>query len=279
MSYTGIHQYKLLFDLEHRTFQLASAATREIWFIVIHPIVAPAVELLSQRACLKKQAQSAQTSALQHHHAEALASYIKKVFLSGGFTGERVELSWTLNSPLLQKLTYNKWTMFQERFIEDWPQHVTQHSYDIFWTQNQPAFYTYDYGANIEITVSDCLQSLGRETCLCPDDDPAEDPDDKSHSDIESGSMLPAREDDTGLSVSQTQPHTADDWPLDLDSSPNTPDSLYSGSLWELSAELDQKYDLNNISCMSYTLAVDLHCLDSSTADPDQQTAFCMLAD
>jgi hypothetical protein len=169
--------------------------------------------------------------------------------------------------------------MFQERFIEDWSQHVTQHSYNIFWTQNQPAFYVYDYGANIEITVSDCLQSLRKEMCLYPDDDPAEDPDDKSYSDIESSSMLPAREDDTELSASQTQLYTADDWPLDLDLSSNTPDSLYSDGLWELSAKLDQKYNLNNISCMSYTLVVDLHCFDSSTADPDQQTAFCMLAD
>jgi hypothetical protein len=279
MPYTGKHQYKLPFDLENRTFRLASAATREIWFIVMHPIVAPAIELLSRRERLKKQAQSARLSGLQHHHAEALASYIKEVFLSGGFTGERVEPSWTLNSPLSQKLTCNKWTMFQERFMEDWPQHVARHSYDIFWTQNQPAFHAYDYGANIEITVSDRLQSLEKEVRLRPDDDPAEDSDDESDSDSESGSMHPAREDDAGPPASQTQPHAADDWPLDLDSSPNAPDSLYSDGLRELSTELDQKYDLNSISCMSYALAVDLHCLDSSSADPDRRTAFCMLAD
>jgi archaellum component FlaG (FlaF/FlaG flagellin family) len=88
MSYTGIHQYKLLFDLKHQTFWLASAATREIWFIVIYLIVASAVELLSQQTYLKKQTQSAQTSTLQHHHTETLTFYIKEVFFSGGFTDE-----------------------------------------------------------------------------------------------------------------------------------------------------------------------------------------------
>ena len=59
--------------------------------------------------------------------------------------------------------------------MEDWSQHVTRHSYDTFWTKNQPAFHAYDYGANIKITVSNQLQSLEKETHLCPDDDPAKD--------------------------------------------------------------------------------------------------------
>ncbi len=56
-------------------------------------------------------------------------------------------------------------------------------------------------------------------------------------------------------------------------------DGLYSDGLRQLRTELDQKYDLENISCMSYALAVDLHCLDSGSADPDRKAAFCMLAD
>ena|SRR5579862_8734222 len=101
MPYTRKHQCKLPFDLENRTFRLASAVIRETWFIMMHAIVAPPVKLLStQREHLKKQAQSSLLSALQHHHAKALASHIKEVFLSGGFIGERVESSWALSSPL-----------------------------------------------------------------------------------------------------------------------------------------------------------------------------------
>ena len=67
----------------------------------MHPIVTLAIKLLLQQERLKKQAQSARLSRLQHHYTKALASYIKELFLLGGFIGERVELSWTLNSPLL----------------------------------------------------------------------------------------------------------------------------------------------------------------------------------
>jgi hypothetical protein len=45
VSYPAKHHYKIPFDA-HRTFRLATAATRETWYIVMHPIVAPTVELL-----------------------------------------------------------------------------------------------------------------------------------------------------------------------------------------------------------------------------------------
>lgn len=41
--------------------------------------------------------------------------------------------------------------------MEDWALHVEQHSYDSIWAQNQPVFYAYDYGANIEIEVNERL--------------------------------------------------------------------------------------------------------------------------
>jgi hypothetical protein len=79
--------------------------------------------------------------------------------------------------------------------------------------------------------------------------------------------------------ASQPQTQAADDWPLDLDSSPTGFDSLYSNGLRELSTKLDQKYNLDSVSSISYALAVDLHCLDSAPSDPEERTAFCMLAD
>jgi hypothetical protein len=46
--YSSKHIYGLLFDLEHCTFRLATAATRESWFIVIHPVANALEELLSR---------------------------------------------------------------------------------------------------------------------------------------------------------------------------------------------------------------------------------------
>ena len=107
VPYLAKHQFKMPFDLTHRTFRLATASTRETWYIVMHPIVAPAAELLSRRKRLEKQKKSSQTSALQTHHAQALASYIKRIFDLADFASERVEASWTLGGPRWQTMTGN----------------------------------------------------------------------------------------------------------------------------------------------------------------------------
>ena len=36
-----------------------------------------------------------------------------------------------------------------------WLEHVRHSTQDTFWTENQLAFYAYDYGANIKIDVAD----------------------------------------------------------------------------------------------------------------------------
>ena len=59
MPYASKHS-ELPFDLEHRTFQLAEAATRETWFIVMHPILA----YTPRQERLKKQAQFSHSSKL-----------------------------------------------------------------------------------------------------------------------------------------------------------------------------------------------------------------------
>lgn len=53
-----------------------------------------------------------QGATLRSHHAQALASYIKDIFLSGELLGERVEPSWKLDGPLSQVITSNKGTAF-----------------------------------------------------------------------------------------------------------------------------------------------------------------------
>jgi hypothetical protein len=92
LPYPGKHHYNLHFDLTNRTLQVATAATRETWYIVMHPIVAPVMELHgSRRKRLERQAKSSQLSALLIHHAQAMASHIKHVLLSGKLFGERAE--------------------------------------------------------------------------------------------------------------------------------------------------------------------------------------------
>jgi hypothetical protein len=320
MLYASKHN-EFPFDLEHRTFRLATAATRETWFIVMHPILATVEPLRSQQERLKKRAKSSYSSRLQRHHAQVLSSYIKEVFLSGELLGERVEPSWSLGSALSQKLTSNKWTTFQKQFVGSWPTHVERHSYDDFWVQNQPAFHAYDYGANIEIEVSNEVQTLSRETRLRPDEDsednsdsggdgdnnynhspeergrsretrlrPDEDSESSSSSSGDSGNSHNRGPDERGdctprgeyqaveggLDDGELQnPQHRDDWFLDVD----PPNGLYSGGLRQLLTELDQKYDLGNISSISYALAVDLHCLDANSVDHEQKTALCLLAD
>ncbi|KFY66178.1 hypothetical protein V496_02144 [Pseudogymnoascus sp. VKM F-4515 (FW-2607)] len=160
--------------------------------------------------------------------------------------------------------------------MESWPEHVARHSYDDFWMENEPVFHAYDYGANIEIEVSEGVQRLGPETRLRP----REDTDDEADADSEHDQRSAAGGDDSqprsvrgegqseggqsegGRSVGGTQA----EWPLEPKS---TPDGLYSDGLTQLATELDQKYELDHISSISYALAVDLNCLDAD--DPEQK--------
>ena len=56
--YSNKHIHGLSFDLEHRTFWLATAATRESWFIVMHPVANAPEELLSRSERRKRREKS-----------------------------------------------------------------------------------------------------------------------------------------------------------------------------------------------------------------------------
>mgnify|MGYP001560695954 CR=1 FL=1 len=61
LPYAGKHHYRMNFDLRHRTFRVTTAGTRETRYIVMHPVVAPVLELEldpSQRKRLERQAKS-----------------------------------------------------------------------------------------------------------------------------------------------------------------------------------------------------------------------------
>ena len=52
--------------------------------------------------------------------------------------------------------------------MESSPEHKARYSCDAFWVEDEPVSHTYDYGANVQIEVSEGLQTLGQETRLRP---------------------------------------------------------------------------------------------------------------
>jgi hypothetical protein len=257
--YSNKHIHGLSFDLEHRTFRLATAATRESWFIVMHPVVHAPEELLSRSERRKRREKSSRCSALQVHHAQFLASYIKQVFLIGELLGEGVEPSWRLDGKNTQKITFNKWTTFQEAFMLGWAEYVTQNTREPFWTENQPAFHAYDYGANIEIDVADQLRAVPKETRLRPVD---EDSDSEEEA-AEIGGSAGYNESSRGSTPAASYDYQ----------------ELFVGGLHQLRTELEDKYVLDHIETVSYALAVDINCLDGHSPDLDCKPARCLLAD
>lgn len=264
-SYSNKHIHGLSFDLEHRTFRLATAATREAWYIVMHPVANAPEELLSRSELRKRREKSSQSSALQYHHANFLASYIKQVFLIGELLGEGVEPSWKLDGPQTQKITFNKWTIFQEKFMLEWPAHVRQSTQDSFWTENQPAFHAYDYGANIEIEATEQMRSIPKESRLRPVEEDSE----SDEEGVEAKDGVTYNEGLSGEAPGVSAiPHASYDYR-----------SLFTGGLDQLKTELEQKYALGNIDTVSYALAIDINCLDGRSPDPGNKPARCLLAD
>ena len=98
----------------------------------MHPIANMPKELLLRGERRKRRNKLSQRSALQLQHAQFLALYIKQIFLISKLLGEGVEPSWRLDGPHTQKITFNKWTIFQEAFMLGWTEHVRQNTQDTF---------------------------------------------------------------------------------------------------------------------------------------------------
>ena len=131
--YSSKHIYSLLFDLEYRTFQLATAAIKEVWYIVMHLTVSTITDLpFLKRERQKHFKKSFQSSALQLYYTYFLARYIKQVFLISELFREGVEPLQTLNSSHIQNITFNKQTVFQNRFMEEWDSFVQEYLYNNF---------------------------------------------------------------------------------------------------------------------------------------------------
>lgn len=271
-SYSCKHIHGFSFDLQHRTFRLATAATRESWFIVLHPAGTRMHELPSSR---RKQRQNAEegskSSALRYEHAQFLVAYMKQLFLLNELLGEGVEASWVLDGPHVQTITFNRWTIFQEVFMENWEEYVHDHTEDSFWHENQPAFHAYDYGANIEIQVNDHLRSMPKEETLRPVEESSDEDD-------------VASDDETTIPGSvASQPSSRSDLPHGDVAGRESAEAtisvdLYPPGLVQLQAELEAKYTIHHISSISYAIAVDLNCLDSAATSDNDAPARCLLA-
>ncbi|KFA76187.1 hypothetical protein S40288_10098 [Stachybotrys chartarum IBT 40288] len=187
----------LPFEVVHRTFRLATGASREIWFVVMHPIQQEAFELPESHAGRRSGSRAdGRRSGMRRHHVEALSSYIKDIFLDGALLGEGVEPCWTLGERRSQNITFEKWSMFQELFMERWHIFANIHAHDQSWADHQPAFHAYDHGANIPIQVNEALEALPRETTLRADEYESES---ESESESEASRRSEAGDDDDSL--------------------------------------------------------------------------------
>lgn len=300
-SYSCKHIHGINFDLQHRTFRLATAATRESWFVVMHPTGAAVTEITSSRREQKKRLeQSSRSSALQTHHAQFLAAYIKQVFLADELLGEGVEDSWRLDGPQSRNITANKWTTFQHQFMAYWNSHITTHTTDLFWHDHQPAFHAYDYGANIEIEVNEHLQSLPKEVSIRPpvdqSDTDGESNEDSNEDTRNPGSRSPSLESgfdgDSTILPSRSHPrpqHSSharirappSSWSSDdgLSCAEDTEPLVLPTGLAKLSTDLEGKYVLENIESICFALAVDINCVDTLPDGEAGRPARCLLAD
>ncbi|KAJ9412796.1 hypothetical protein QL093DRAFT_2541532 [Fusarium oxysporum] len=109
-------------------------------------------------------------TALVQGRALMLASYIKDIFLRGELLGEGVEPRWALGGKETQMIAFDKWVIFQTLFMDGWTGFLERFSAqdDTFWTDHQPAFHAYDYGANINIEVNEGIANLEEETVIRP---------------------------------------------------------------------------------------------------------------
>ncbi|GKU09161.1 unnamed protein product, partial [Fusarium langsethiae] len=172
-------------------------------------------------------------------------------------------------------------------FMRNWKTFSENHSYDRFWVDNEPAFHTYDCGANIEIEVNEELKDLPMETRLRSesedDDDPDSDSDSESEIEPEPDSELDPSDanaigdHDDGNDGQRDSTGSRDEAPPE--GNPAGPEidhdiyqeHLYSDGLEHLRTELEKKYNIDNIDQISYALAADVNCIERN---PSIRSAF-----
>ncbi|GKU11743.1 unnamed protein product, partial [Fusarium langsethiae] len=117
--YSGKHVQGVDFDLSGRTFRIATGATREAWFIVMHPNQSASGGGGGFDGGSRRRRDTTYTrTSLVHGRAMVLASYIKNIFLRGELLGEGIEPRWTLGGSEAQMIAFDKWVIFQTLFMD-----------------------------------------------------------------------------------------------------------------------------------------------------------------
>ncbi|KAG6108616.1 hypothetical protein E4U13_006378 [Claviceps humidiphila] len=134
----------LPFELNERTFRFASGPDQQIWFIVLHPVVA---EPGSRRT------ETVERSTIRSDRAQALSMFVNEL----------------LSQPDLSKHVQNgtvslrHWHLVQWQFMNQWQNFVKRHAHDKFWGENNPAFHVLDHGEDTKLEPHHDLSSLPME--------------------------------------------------------------------------------------------------------------------
>ncbi|KAK1839923.1 hypothetical protein CCHR01_17456 [Colletotrichum chrysophilum] len=278
--YGAKHVSRIPFDVAGRTFRIAEGATRETWFIVMHPVTGEVSELPSLTAdARRRREQAGEKSGMPMPLACELASYTTGIFQSPALLGEGIQRSWRPGGQESQRISSNRWMSFQEAFMEGWAAWSGRHSgATSFWARHEPAFHAYDYGANIEIEVSEELYDLPRERHCAMDDS-----EDEEHGEEAGGGRVDEDNDNETLRLEELS--MADDGlrRAEADSRGGIDNARYQrifdecDGLRKLVSELETRFQLENITAVSYALAV---CINSDrTTEADRSETRCLLAD
>lgn len=293
-TYSNKHSPSLPFPMAGRTFRLATASSREHWYIVMHPRAGS-----SGRNNGEGRPQT-QATAMARHHADAMASYVRDVFAKPGLSGLGINDQWTLGGERSKKLSTADWSLFQNMFASEWSSFLDRYSYDAFWADNEPCFHAYDYGANVAIEVTDEMRekSLEDEEYAGTEDEYGTMVKEESlfveqraHSSAAESSHAANGEDDHDedasvhasdievLSVTAIGATAIDTAAVSSEGSSDgvDPDAPYTGGLLSLQAELESRYELGSIGTISYALAANVHCIEGR--GQRQGDVSCMLAD
>lgn len=272
--YSGKHIRGIDFDIENRTFCLGKASSRELWFIVMHPVAPQMTSLNGTRAQRRRDRNKRSArSAMEVQHATQLSRYIKSVFMSRGLLGEGIERGTPLAQRRSQTMSLRKWAEFQCCFVEGWPGFRDSHRSDVFWAQHEPAFHAYDYGANTELpVVVEDLDGMARPE-LQSDTESDQSDDERSQGDHPGTSASVSEVNETA--GSEASPPAS---PADGETEPGEGTATVQ-SIEKLIESYHIRYDIGGIAHISYAIAT---CVSEHEDDADEQPSRpqnCLLAD
>ncbi|KAF4473979.1 hypothetical protein CGGC5_v017266 [Colletotrichum fructicola Nara gc5] len=281
--YSTKHVGGVLFNMTGRTFRIAQAGTREVWFIVMHPLAGSSTQSTTSAGYSQQepQQQSSSKSAMPIGLARELASYITSIFQSSQLLGEGVDTCWRPGGKDSQRISSAQWYIFQTQFMNGWAAWVSsKQDADSYWRRHEPAFHAYDYGANLEIKVGEEIFNLPRETHAFRESDGEADVSQaEEDGDVVAENNVQASLNSFILNNSDSE-SSAGPARQEEDSHPhNANNQTYqqilreSDKLHELVTELSSRFSLDDTAAISYALAVCIH----SQSDGGQTR--CLLAD